>query len=147
MTDLQLDQTSYSGAPGEVVKFHAIITPNGVDNALVNWSSSDESVATVTQNGIVTLKSQGTAVITAVAGNGRFMAQAEVVVSSSTPPPTPEKDPYDINQDGAVDVLDAMALARMVVNQDLTVDLEQVDFDGNHKLDVLDVMWLVQHIS
>lgn len=147
MTDLQLDQTSYSGAPGEVVKFHAIITPNGVDNALVNWSSSDESVATVTQNGIVTLKSQGTAVITAVAGNGRFMAQAEVVVSSSTPPPTPEKDPYDINQDGAVDVLDAMALARMVVNQNLTVDLEQVDFDGNHKLDVLDVMWLVQHIS
>ena len=52
---------------GEKVSITATVTPSG---STVNWSSSDESVATVNSNGQVTCKGMGRAVITA-SSNGQ----------------------------------------------------------------------------
>ena len=61
---------------GEVTKLTAAAYPQGAkaDLALVKWSSSDESVATVDRSGTVTAKGMGTATITAeVSGkSGQF---------------------------------------------------------------------------
>lgn len=137
ITDFTLDQTSYSGQVGDTVKLNAVITPNGVRNALVTWYSSDEAVASVTQNGVVTLKSTGTAVITASAGNGSFTAQAKIVVGAGSLV-------YDVNQDQDVNVMDVMELAQMIVNQEPYQS--QFDYDQNQEVNVIDVMQLAQHI-
>ena len=52
---------------GEPVTLTATVTPNDATNQTVTWTSSDETVATVT-NGTVTAKKAGTAIITATAG-------------------------------------------------------------------------------
>ncbi|MDE2847552.1 MAG: leucine-rich repeat domain-containing protein [Gemmatimonadota bacterium] len=65
---------------GETVQFSAaVLDQNGqpVDGAVVTWSSSDEAVATVSPQGLVTAVSNGTAQITARAGN----ASASVTVT------------------------------------------------------------------
>ena len=48
----------------------ATVSPTSAHNKSVTWSSSNESVATVDQNGLVTAKSLGTATITATANDG-----------------------------------------------------------------------------
>ena len=48
----------------------ATVVPANATNKTVAWSSSDESVASVDQNGLVTFKSVGKAVITAMAQDG-----------------------------------------------------------------------------
>lgn len=138
ITSFTLDRTSYSGVSGDVVKLNAIITPNGVPNALVNWSSSDEQVASVTQNGVVTLKGTGTAVITAAA-NGGFIATATIVVQQETLT-------YDVNQDGRTDVRDVMQLAQIIVRGGSDQDLARYDYNKSGSLNVQDVMLLAQWI-
>lgn len=50
--------------PGASYKLKAVVT--GAENVKITWSSSNESVATVTQDGAVTAVAPGTATITAV---------------------------------------------------------------------------------
>ncbi len=67
------------GRNGELT---ARLTPDGVVHRKINWSSSDESVATVSSNGIVTPKAVGEAIITAtLADNNSLTAQSTVTVS------------------------------------------------------------------
>ncbi len=54
---------------GKTLKLNATVTD---DNAVIQWSSSDESVATVDQNGVVTAHSLGQAMITAKSQTGNF---------------------------------------------------------------------------
>ncbi len=101
ITSFTLDQSYCVGIPGETIKLQAQITPNGIDNALVHWSSSDPSVAQVSQNGWVTLLQEGNATITATADNGGFIASAAVVVSSydSLMVTPPDKTSYYLGEE------------------------------------------------
>ena len=54
--------------------------------------------------------------------------------------------PFDINRDGILDVLDAMTLAQYIVNED-AVSQPDWDFDGDGLVDVTDVMALCRVIS
>ena len=55
-------------AVGESITLTATVSPDNATNKSVTWSSDDEAVATVDTNGIVSAKSEGTATITAKAG-------------------------------------------------------------------------------
>ena len=55
---------------GETKSLTAIATPRTANNTAVNWSSSDENVATVSSDGIVTAKGQGICTITCTAADG-----------------------------------------------------------------------------
>ena len=57
----------------------ATVNPSSAASS-ITWSSSNTSIATVSNNGIVTAKSAGTAVITATIGNSS--AQCTVTVDS-----------------------------------------------------------------
>jgi hypothetical protein len=50
---------------GETGQITATVTPSNATNKKVNWSSSDETIATVDENGAVTAVAAGTATITA----------------------------------------------------------------------------------
>lgn len=71
----------------------AEVLPANATNKAVSWSSSDESVATVTKAGVVKATGAGTAVITATTSNG-LTADYEVVV---TPSPQRFKITYSIS--------------------------------------------------
>ena len=55
---------------GQTQKLTATIAPANATNKEVKWSTSDKNVATVSENGLVTAKSAGTATITCTAQDG-----------------------------------------------------------------------------
>lgn len=82
---ITLSPASLPLAPGESATLTVSFYPeDNTDNLSVSWSSSDESVATV-ENGLVTALANGSAVITATAGE--FTADANVIVSDGSAPP------------------------------------------------------------
>ena len=70
VTDIELDITQKSLNVGDTFTLTATLKPNDATDKSVTWSSSDTSVATVDENGVVTAVSEGTATITATASNG-----------------------------------------------------------------------------
>lgn len=70
----------------------ATIEPADATNTAVFWSSSDDSVATVNQSGLVTGIAEGTAIITVTTEDGSFTASCEVNVERREAPEEPEED-------------------------------------------------------
>lgn len=68
VTSIALDKTSASLEAGETVTLTATVKPDNATDKTVTWSTSDASIATVT-NGVVTANKVGTATITAKAGD------------------------------------------------------------------------------
>ena len=64
-----LDITSTILNTGETLTLTATVKPDNATNKTVTWSSSNSSVATVDANGKVTAVAQGTAIVTAKAGD------------------------------------------------------------------------------
>lgn len=57
---------------GATLQLNASVEPANADNKALTWTTSDASVATVNENGIVTAVAGGTATITATASSGAF---------------------------------------------------------------------------
>ena len=70
VTSISLNQTSLTLEAAQTCKLVAYVNPSNAENRDVIWSSSDNSVALVDENGIVTAKTKGSAVITATAADG-----------------------------------------------------------------------------
>lgn len=68
---------------GDTAQLTATVTPEDASNKAVVWSSSDESIATVDSNGVVTAKAVGKATITATTVDGGYTASCQVTVRSS----------------------------------------------------------------
>ncbi|MBO4613086.1 MAG: CotH kinase family protein [Bacteroidaceae bacterium] len=64
-TGIKLNKTSISATVGEIIQLSATITPADATITQVEWKSSNESVATVDKNGVVTIHDAGKSKITA----------------------------------------------------------------------------------
>ena len=60
---MTLSETEVTSRIGDKVQLRATITPDNATNQEVTWKSSNEKVATVSNNGLVTMKAAGTASI------------------------------------------------------------------------------------
>ncbi len=84
VTDLKLSSTNLKMEALDEVTLTLNISPEDAENKSVAWSSSDENVATVDQNGKITAKSKGTAVITVTAqDDGGASANCNVTVANN----------------------------------------------------------------
>ncbi len=84
VTDISLDKTNATIQVGATANLSAFITPADADNKKVNWTSDDETVATVA-NGVVTGVSLGSATITATSeADAMIKATCEFLVTPST---------------------------------------------------------------
>ena len=70
---------------GQKVALSSEILPANADDLTITWSSSDDGVATVDTNGLVTGVASGTAVITATTTDGNKTDTATITVTESVP--------------------------------------------------------------
>ena len=77
-----LDKSSLELTEGETATLTATVKPDNATNKTVTWTSSSSSIATVDQNGKITAVSEGTATITAKAGDKT--ATCSVTVKKNT---------------------------------------------------------------
>lgn len=68
VSGVALDKTSAELQVGKTLTLTATVTPDNATDKAVVWTSSNDAVATVDANGVVTAKAEGTATITATAG-------------------------------------------------------------------------------
>lgn len=69
VTSVTLSQTTLSLEEGETETLVATVLPSDATDKTISWTSSNAAIATVSNNGIVTAIKEGTATITATAGN------------------------------------------------------------------------------
>jgi len=74
VTGVKLDKSAHEMFVGETFRITYTISPTGASNAQVVWSSSNSSVASVDQSGLVTAKGVGTTVIMVKTKDGGFTA-------------------------------------------------------------------------
>ena len=84
-TGVTLDKTSASVKLGKTLTLTANVAPEDAANKNVTWSSSDPSVATVS-DGVVTGVATGNAKITVTTEDGSHTASCTVTVTTSLPP-------------------------------------------------------------
>ena len=104
VTGVSLNKDSLALGVGDSETLTATVAPDNATNQAVTWTSSDSTVATVDQNGVVTALARGTAVITATAADGSgASASCTVTVSSYLPPANPNyRITVEATQGGAV---------------------------------------------
>ena len=82
---IKLSQTEASLAPSDTVRLTAQILPANATDPTVVWSTSDESIATVDETGLVTALAEGTATITARSQDGNAEATCTITVETGEP--------------------------------------------------------------
>lgn len=78
---IYLSPDNWSGTEGDSFRIEATVLPEEASDKTLIWTSSDESVATVDTEGIVTVMKAGTCVITASAADGSNVS-AECIITS-----------------------------------------------------------------
>ena len=86
VTSVSVSPTSATVKVGATTTLSASVSPSNATNKTVAWSSSNTSVATVS-NGVVKGVAKGTATITATSNNGK-KATATITVTADTPAPS-----------------------------------------------------------
>lgn len=98
-----IDKPMVTLTKGESVSLSASIYPSNANHKEVSWYSEDDLIATVDQNGLVTMVSEGSTRICAVAG----MCSDNCIVSlkqSQTPAEGDYVDEYNINHGQGVEI-------------------------------------------
>lgn len=85
VTSISLDKETLELKLNEQVRLAATILPGNADNKEIVWSSSNESVATVSFLGLVSAKSVGEATITVTTVDGGLTATCKVKVVAPQP--------------------------------------------------------------
>ena len=100
-TSIELDQTMISATVGDEVQLTATILPAEASNQTIEWRSSDETIATVSASGLVSVVAVGDVTITASTTDGSNLSAACVIKAVSGvefvyPDDTAKHDVYNL---------------------------------------------------
>lgn len=112
-------------------------------NGTIEWTSNNEDVATVDENGTVTAHGEGTAIITAkiTTEYGEYEATCTITVSNTL------YELGDVNHDGVVNVTDLHKLFKAVLDGKVDeLDQTVADFNQDGKINVTDIKALMNYI-
>lgn len=96
-TGVTVSPVSVSSTVGQTVQLSASITPTNATGVTYTWSSSNTSVATVNQAGLVTLVGSGTAVITVTTNSGLYAASTITAAAATSTTTT-----YTVNSSSCI---------------------------------------------
>ena len=83
-TSIALDKTNAEMIENEMLQLNATVLPDDATDKSVTWSSSDDQIATIDANGLVTAVAPGTATITATTNDGsNLTASCAVTVNAA----------------------------------------------------------------
>lgn len=85
VASVTLDKTEHIMTQSETVQLKGTILPSDATNKELTWTTTDETIAKVSDNGVVTANGVGVATITATANNGMYHECIIKVVSASGP--------------------------------------------------------------
>ena len=132
-TGISLNMSELNLTVGNTETLVATVTPSNVTNGSVTWTSSNTNVATVDQNGLVTAKSAGSAIITATTADGtNYSASCLLTVTKG------DGIPGDVNGDGVVTAADVTALYEVLLNNNYT-NAKNWDQNGDGNITAADV--------
>lgn len=81
VTEVRLNKASVTLVEGDTEELMATVMPENATDKGIEWKSSDESVATVSQAGLVTAIKEGSSAITVITNDGGFKATCDVTVN------------------------------------------------------------------
>ena len=124
------------------VQLSATIMPENATAQTAEWRSSNNTVAEVDGNGLVTINSAGEAIITAKTTDGSNLEASCTITVIKYEPPTPPSPTLlgDANEDGVVDVSDITTIAAYILGT-LQGDFNAANADANSDgvVDVADI--------
>lgn len=138
-----LNKTSLTLQTGEQEKLVATVLPEDASIKDLIWSSSNTAVATVNNSGVVKAVGGGSAIISARTIDGSLAGTCTVSVVSN-----PETTAVgDINGDGAINVLDAVAAVQHILQLDILHEnaLLRADVNADGEVNILDVNIIIQY--
>ena len=136
---ITLDKTEVSFKANETVTLTPTILPATTTNTVVVWTTTDEKVAVVDANGVVTAIGVGEATITATTTDGSNLSASCAVTVLPTP--------GDVNNDAVINVTDVMTVASYILGR--TVDvfiLKAADITEDSKINITDIVGIVNII-
>lgn len=136
---ITLDKTEVSFKANETVTLTPTILPATTTNTVVVWTTTDEKVAIVDAEGVVTAIGVGEATITATTTDGSNLSASCAVTVLPTP--------GDVNNDAVINVTDVMTVASYILGR--TVDvfiLEAADITEDSKINITDIVGIVNII-
>ena len=80
-----MDEHTATLQPEGTLQLTATITPSDATDKKVTWTTSDDTIATVSSAGLVTAVANGEATITVRTRDGRFTDTCVITVSTHTP--------------------------------------------------------------
>ncbi len=122
VTEVKLDKTDITKTEGETEQLTATVLPDNASNKVVAWNSSNKTIATVDDKGLVTAVKKGTAIITVTTTDGNKTATCKVTVKAKVIHVTEVKlDKTDITKtEGETEQLTATVLPDNATNKAIT---------------------------
>ena len=144
VSNITLDKSMITATVGDTIVITATVTPANATNKAISWTSSNNNLATVI-NGVVTAKAQGTVVITATTADGGKTASCTIAIGAAPADITPG----DVNSDGDVDFMDALAVLKYDAGMSTLSDdkLRAADVNGDGEVDFMDAIKILKFDS
>lgn len=120
VTGVTLSPSYIEISRGETFKLNGRVLPTNATNQGLTWESSDESIATVDENGLVTGIGKGSATITVTTKDGGFTASSTVVCNINVTGVTLDKSEMNIEIIGDTEQLIATVLPIDADNKNVT---------------------------
>lgn len=127
VTNIAMSQASASLYVGGTVQLDATVTPSNATNTDYIWASADESVATVSESGLVTAVAVGGTTITATAQDGSGVYGSCTVTVSAKPATTD----YDIDATTTTQVTTNSTSTVTFTNSPVTVTIAKSSSSTN----------------
>lgn len=138
ITEVCLNQSAAIVKPGTQIDLVPTIQPSNATYTTLNWTTSNDQVATVDQQGHVTVLARGTAVISATTTDGTELGVSCLVAVDNQP---------DVDGDGHYDVVDVNHCINVMLGRISNPALiEAADVDGSGDVDVADVNLVINAI-
>ena len=136
---ITLDKTEVSFKANETVTLTPTILPATTTNTVVVWTTTDEKVAVVDANGVVTAIGVGEATITATTTDGSNLSASCAITVLPTP--------GDVNNDAVINVTDVMTMASYILGRTVDVFIfEAADITEDSKINITDIVGIVNII-
>ncbi|GHT21701.1 hypothetical protein AGMMS4957_10830 [Bacteroidia bacterium] len=153
---VSLDKNSAALSVGDTEQLTASILPTNATNQQVTWNSSNTSVATVSENGLVTALAAGTASITVTTADGSFTATCKVTVAASGTAietteadklavyPNPARDDLFIKSDTPIEKVEIFDISGRAVETWRAASLQQGNLQTIHVSHLPNGIYLVR---